>query len=305
MLFACLALTVAPEVVRMASRIAPYLTGEAGPGAKDNFQSGSGPQSNANHQVPMQTSYELDAKKIKSLDGSKKLSEVKDLIKDLKLKWGSTTGPYYSWLMFDICKALNSLDFGDKGQYELAYTNAIETLAQPHRFPDDPEQKLETETGLVLCLNRDLRDPSWIVSPDWKMRRRINAEKFLSLWQRISNSIDPNFNFKDRALLNVPAPLGSGVSAGSDPASITNPEKRVEYEAALQANREKSRTYNFQQRLRTLAAVLEPHLKGYLVAAFSMEPSGKRELQELLSQYQVDDVLSSEITKALNNSTSN
>ncbi len=289
----------------MASKIVPYLTGEAGAGAKDNFQSGSSRQTNANHQVLMQTSYEMDAKKIKSLDGSKKLSEVRDLIKGLKLKWGPTTGPYYSWLMLDICKTLNSLDFGDKGQYELAYTNAIEALAQPHRFPDDPEQKLETETGLVLCLNRDLRDPSWIVSPDWKMRRRTNADKFLSLWQRISNGIDPNFNFEDRALLNVPAPVGSGVSAGSDPASIGDPEKRVEYEAAIQANREKAVAYNFQQRLRTLAAVLEPHLKGYLIAAFSIEPSGKRELQELLSQYQVDDVLSSKITESLNNSTSN
>jgi hypothetical protein len=294
-----MALMLAPQVVRMAARVAPYLTGIAGASAKDDLQHGAARVTNNNDQLHMQTSYEQDAKKIASLDSSKKLSEVRDFINELKVKWSPTSGPYYSRLMLGTCKALNSLDFGDKTQYELAYSNALEVLAQPHRLPDDPEERLEAETGLVLCLNHDLGDPSWNVTPSWQVRRRLNAEKFLSLWQRMRNEIDPNFDPEDRPLLNVPAPVGTGVTAGSDPATVADPAKRAKYQRAIQENRAKAKAYNLQAQLRTTIRVLEPHLKGYLIAAYAKEPANITELEGLLSQYQVTEPLKKDITEEI------
>lgn len=297
LLLTVLALTLAPHVVGTAKKFAPYLTGEAR--GKTNELQSHAASVNANDQQSMQTSYEQDAKRIKSLDSARKLSEVQELIQAIKLKWSGTSGPHYGLLMLDTCKTLNSVDFGDKRQYELAYANAVEMLGQLDRLPQDPEQLLDAETGFVLCLNHDLGDPAWTVSPNWAARRRLNAEKFLSLWQRIKNGIDPTFNSKDRPLLNVPAPVGSGLTAGSDPANIVDPGKRAEYEAAIRANREKAQTYNLQQRLRALAPVFQSHLKGYLVAAYSKEPANNAELEALLSQYHVDESIKAEIRKEL------
>jgi hypothetical protein len=283
----------------VASRISPYLTSAAREKTSEQLQANNGSVMNPNDHLGMQTSFERDAKEIKSIDSGRKLSEVRELIAGVKLKWSGVSGPYYSLLMLDACKTLNSVDLGDKGQYELAYANAMEILGQPDRLPQEPAQRFDTETGLVMCLNRDLGDSSWNVSQTWELRRRSNAEKFLSLWQRIKNETDPTFDFEKKPFINVPPPIGSGVSAGADPALIKDPAKRAAYEAALRANQERANAYNLQRRLRALAETFQPHLKGYLTAAYAKAPANSSELEELLSRYHVDDSLKADIMKSL------
>jgi len=299
LLLAGMALTVAPHIGGMTSRIMPYLTGEGGEKkGKGQLASRVRPLSPA-ERARMQTSYEQDARAIEALDSGKKLQEVEALIESVKQKWRGMHGPHYGLLMLSSCRTLNSVDFGDKRQYELAYKNALEVLELPGRLPQEQWQRLEAEVGLVLCLNRDLGDPSWTVPQSWEVRRRSNAEKFLSLWQRMRGEIDHTFDPEDKPFLNVPAPAGSGVTAGTDPTSIKDPAVRAKYEADIEANRKKARNYNLQLKLRTMTEVFWPQLKGYLIAAYSRAPANNGELQELMSRYQLAEQHKAEINEAL------
>jgi hypothetical protein len=53
---------------------------------------------------------------------------------------------------------------------------------------------------------------------------------------------------------------------------------------------------------RALAGLIRPHLKGYLVAAYAKAPRQVEELHELLTRYNVDERLKTEIVKELDES---
>lgn len=296
LLLAVVSLAVAPHIGGMTSRIAPYMSGASGEVRNEEQPAAVGQPLTPAERAQM---HEQDAKKLESIDSGKKLPEVQALIETIKQRWRATPGPHYAQLMLGACRTLNSVDFGDKRQYELAYKNASEVLELPDRLPQDQAQRLDVEVGLVLCLNRDLGDPSWDIPQRWEDRRRSNAEKFLSLWQRMKGQIDPSFSPEDMPFLNVPAPHGSGIIAGTDPASVKDPSLRAQYEADIEANRRKARAYNLQHKLRNITGLFWPQLKGYLIAAYSKPPFNHTELQELMSRYHLDESRQAEISEAL------
>jgi hypothetical protein len=111
-------------------------------------------------------------------------------------------------------------------------------------------------------------------------KHRARREELLRLWLRmfrlIDAAVDPSFNPKDMAKLNVLPPVDYPVNQMSD---IKDPVLRAEYERAVAENERKGKYWIFQTQLRKYGAEFEPDLGDFMRAWFSSMPADQEELE--------------------------
>ena len=192
----------------------------------------------------------------------------------------------------EICERITSMRFGQTpAGLKVAHEYALSALDQGEQMP------VWTEAEFLECLTQD----GGVAKPgaDWAKLRARKAVMYLRVWQRIDQAIDRHFDFSQRLYLNVEPPPGSGIPAGADPAAVADPRLRREYEAAIQANKERFRVYIEQRWLYELDRLYRPHAEKYLVYAYSMPPLDTERLTALLNQYIDDQAVRARILKSV------
>ncbi len=184
----------------------------------------------------------------------------------------------YSRLALQVISAMASIGGGDlRGQY-LAQRWAIRALERADAMP------LEVQCAIVSFVQHD-RDAEGRALSEGALAqvRRVRASLWLQAWQRIDRSIDEEWSPADTGAANV-VPPGGG-PAGMDPAAISDPVLRAQYEADIAANRQKIIRATEQFRARDLRKYWVPTAKRVLIRLYMEAPNGTEELRALLEEY--------------------
>ena len=104
-------------------------------------------------------------------------------------------------------------------------------------------------------------------------------------WKRLIDAIDPNWNPNDEPFLNIPLPEGISGEAGMAPEHIKDPNRRAEYEAAIEKNRQKAERYGEQYKLRNWLKRFPKRAEEYIIQAYSKPPFDVEELKQYLDKY--------------------
>jgi len=119
-----------------------------------------------------------------------------------------------------------------------------------------------------------------------KLVRNIKTRLWLHLLDDIDQLRDPHFNFEDRPTMRVLPPYGKpGVpsSIGSiDPAAISDPAVRREYEEAIRQNNEKAARRYLQLHLKKQDEQYTSQAVQYLSSIYDKTPEDSRELMMYL-----------------------
>jgi len=223
-----------------------------------------------------------DLSELESLRQSRNLDSLEAIINRDSVKWRNRDQKQYFKYMFGACSLLSSYDTGDTSKRALLLNRYAASLLGSGNLTI--EENIQFVEFLAL-------DPPVIDENAWKSLREQKARFWLVAWRRVASSLDPTFQFDDRPYINVPAPPGSGVPAGSSPESIRDKGLRAEYERAIAENSTKGRRYNEQYYLRQNAPRFFGEAERYLVSAYARAPIDLPELEVLLAEYIGDPVV--------------
>jgi hypothetical protein len=220
-----------------------------------------------------------DIAKLDSFLSNRNLDSIEATVDKESAKWRERDRPSFIIYMTKACSLLSSYDIGDVSKRaSLLSRYAISVLTSG-------DLPLEEQVHFVEFL---MFDPLVIDEAAWKTLRKQKAELWLAARRRVESSVDPKFDFDDRAELNVPTPPGSGEPNGVSPEFIKDPKLRAEYERAIAENSAKIRRFNDQYWLKRNAPDFYKNVERYLVNAYSRPPADSAELEQLLAHY-VDD----------------
>lgn len=181
--------------------------------------------------------------------------------------------------------ALSSCDLGDQPAQAAAQQRIVlDCLSLADAIPLDLESYLVMHLGVGPDQNIDSNGKK-VTGSQWQALRNRLLEHRLHLWRRIVNEIDPQWDPQDKAISNV-MPPGSGV-AGMDPEDVVDPLERVQYKAAIEANRKKAEKSIQQITARRLHRSYLPQLKTHIVNAYKMGPVSDDDLDMLKAYLRV------------------
>ena len=165
--------------------------------------------------------------------------------------------------------------------YSLSQKYALTALSKADTF------SLELEIKILPFVAMDLapRTKTDDVDSAWLKERAVKARLWLHAWQRLEREIDRNFNFDDRASLNVSPPEITVFPDGVTPEAIKDPTLRAQYQAAISANAEKAKKYDRQYMLRHLDKTFPAKAEQYIVRVYSQSPFNTEELKSYLNSY--------------------
>jgi len=112
--------------------------------------------------------------------------------------------------------------------------------------------------------------------------RNEKLRHYLMILNELDTKIEPNFNFDDVPMLTVSPPPESGLPAGVDPESITDPVMKKEFEKNIGANRKKSEKYLLQKKLHKFNRTVTEQVELYIKDSFSNQGKDVIELNQLI-----------------------
>jgi hypothetical protein len=225
-----------------------------------------------------------------------RLEGLEALHKEIVENWKTRDPDIYIPLMLQLVKTLGSVDFGNRRQYYLAQTYAMEALASSETM------SVDTECSLLEYVTQNLDDQGHVLKDEeWAKLRKKQAELYLYAMNRISKLIDPNWDPTDVGVLNIVPPPETGLPSGVAPETIKDERLRKEYEQALRANAEKHRRYREQVLARNLLETWTPKAMRYIIWAYSTPPAQLAELQHLLNDNIADAQVRERIIDAVAN----
>lgn len=232
--------------------------------------------------------------RIKEARGARDMRELAKLGEEIETTWSSLDASFYASLMLEVCNALSSTDLGDNEQYVLEQRFASFVLDKQLDIPP------ATEANLVLHLQEDIEYVNGKINGDeWAEKRRKKAETWLRTWRRLNAAIDPNFDFKDLPLTNVPLPPGVPGAAGMSPNHIKDLALRAQYQKAIDENSKKAETYRTQFTLYKTRESFDKVIEAYLIRAYSRPPDNPKELETILKTHLVNDSVRARILDSL------
>lgn len=284
----------------LASIAHPFISQSGRPHATDGVSAKTGPASvvepSSRQEVSLKAMYTQMLVRIKAARGAKDMGELKKLGDEIEIIWSSLDASSYASLMLEVCNALSSTDLGDNNQYVLEQRFASFVLDKQLQIPP------ATEANLVLHLQEDIDYVKGQVNTDeWVATRLKKAEIWLRTWQRLNAAIDPNFDFEDLPLTNVPLPPGVPGAAGMSPDHIKDLALRAQYQKAIDENSKKAETYRTQFTLYRTRETFAKLMETYLIRAYSRPPDNPKELEAILKAHSVDDSIRSRILNSLKN----
>ena len=232
--------------------------------------------------------------RIKAARDSHNMSELEKLGNEIEESRGNLDSGTYAALMLEVSNALSSTNLNDDKQYVLAQKYASLVLSKRLAIPADLEAKL------VLHLQEDIEyTKAQLTTEEWVEKRRNKAEIWLRTWQHLNAAIDPNFNFKDLPLENVPLPAGANGAAGMATDQIKDPTLREQYRNAVAANDKKAEAYRTQSILYRTRETFLAVMENYLSRSYSRPPENLNELEASLRTHSVDQSTRDRILKRI------
>jgi hypothetical protein len=151
-----------------------------------------------------QTNSELrqDINQLNAVLSTRNLNALQLLVGRASVKWQKRDHSSYVTYMRTACSILSGHDVGDisvRAKLLDRYSRAV---------IDGGNLSLAENIEFVRFL---ALDPLNIDEASWKQMREQKARLWLTARKRVEASIDPRFDINDRAFINVPVPLGSGV----------------------------------------------------------------------------------------------
>lgn len=132
----------------------------------------------------------------------------------------------------------------------------------------------DLEVELLRDAYSSLEHVNLAVEHDAKIRDQMRSD-CLNLWLTIINLIDKHidlgFDRKNAPDMHVDPPRsadGGQLPPGADPAKITDPAARADYEKAIEANREKSKNYRMQIHLERLNQRIPSLLEAFIQRSY-------------------------------------
>ena len=170
-----------------------------------------------------------------------------------------------------------------KGQHPIPNEEVLtkaRDLARQFRSRPDPE--------LLNAAYLALNDLALVEEPDRKTLGRLR-QRGLRLWLELdgllNEGLDPEFDFEELPdFLVQPPPTPDGVTyfPGVDPAKITDPDVRAEYETAIVKNEARQVQYLRQTELHDVAELLVPAVEDFIRLYYSRAPGDQKELRAVL-----------------------
>jgi len=210
------------------------------------------------------------------------LSEYKKFVDEIQHTWSQRNKEYYARLMLAACEPLSSGSFKDNYRHELAREYALSALENPDAIPLTLELEL---TGHVITLMVSNAPKDEVFSEC----RRKDVKVRLHAWKRLTDAIDPKWDPADMPHLNIEPPTATGLPGGVAPAGIKDETLRVEYEMAIQRNKQKAEEYSEQNKLHRWLGVFPNRAENYIIQAYSHTPFNIEELKKSLNDYSVDE----------------
>jgi hypothetical protein len=210
---------------------------------------------------------------------------------ELEQTWGPAGGEYYGLLMLNISNLFVN-GFHDERIYKLSQQYALNAPDRADSF------SLDLKTKLLPFIAMDLAPASDGAASVWAKERSEKARLWLRAWRRLEHGLDKSFNFDDRPRLKVAPPEGTGLPAGVSPDAVKDPQLRARYQAAIDANLEKSREYDRQFVLRFINRTFPQKAEQYLSRAYSKPPHNTEELKQYLDAYLRDEGLKKQVLDA-------
>jgi hypothetical protein len=207
------------------------------------------------------------------------LTNVNDLASELENKWKPVNREYNARLMLDLFKPVKQQALTDPNYSNLARGYFLSALEDTNQI--SVETQIQS-AGRIITLQ-----PVRHIAKDdtWPQRRREDTQACLHAWQRLNDAIDPNWNPNDRPTYTISPTAATRLAANTPPEAITDPELRAEYEAAINASKEKQERYNRQITLRKRQEKYRRSMINYITQAYSTMPSEVAELSDLLDNY--------------------
>jgi hypothetical protein len=139
---------------------------------------------------------------------------------------------------------------------------------------------------------------------DLTSRHQLRAECLalhLTLLQILDKYIDPKFNPDDVPSTVVQPHLSDGrvLRPGVDPAKISDPQDRAEYEKAIAENRAKARNYSLQTELRRLNERIPPRAEEFIRNSYTSSADDQKELKTAIDEKIENEARRAELSKLL------
>jgi len=160
------------------------------------------------------------------------------------------------------------------------------------KFEQDPARELLSEAHEAL----EEIDLGHEHATDRQVMRLETLHAWLHLLDVLDRSIDQNFDPNDRPRRFVPSPTFPGgiepKGGVVDPASISDPKVRADYEKAIAANKARTTRYYLQYEVRTLAGIdsaIDPRYsvpveaKGFIRHWYGASTADKTELIDAIN----------------------
>lgn len=218
-------------------------------------------------------------KQIMALRNKNDLNAYEQFAEDILNRWASKNAEYYGRLTLALCAELGGGTFEDDRCYELRRQYALLALEKGSALSVVTELEL---TGLVT--------PYAPKREDFALRRKKDIDVRLRAWQRLLAAIDPAWDPNEVMYLH-PNTIPRGVSSwagGMDPKAIEDPLARAEYEAVLEAHRQKLEKQSEQFRLRDWLKQYPKSIETYMINVYSRPPYDSEELKQMLDASDMD-----------------
>jgi hypothetical protein len=218
------------------------------------------------------------------------LSAYEKYADDILKKWDSKNPEYYNRLALELCELLSSGNFKDtQWTVDIARRYALSALEKSDDIPVELELEL-TGQLTILTIGRDAPK-----GEDMEQIRRKNVEIHLNAWKRLLNLIDPAWDPNDVPHENIAPPAGTGLPGGVDPQAIHDPALRAEYEAAIEANRQKAEIFGTQHVLHKWLKQYPHEMANHFISIYSAAPYNNDELARYLDESRLDEPTKSRI----------
>jgi hypothetical protein len=167
---------------------------------------------------------------------------------------------------------------GERNHMEDADKKLTESLAAFEK-EKEPERMLEALEAIES-------EAATVSTVDRGQPRHKVVELWTKFFATLDKHIDPAWDPKDVPEKNLVPPPSAGVQfpSGVDPAALTDPAARAEYEKRLEANRTKAANYRIQLRLQRLDERSTNGARQFISTHFAATEAERRELEAVVAQ---------------------
>jgi hypothetical protein len=183
-------------------------------------------------------------------------------------------------VLIQIADVLNARDLGDYQRQTALLYNAADLALTGSQL------SLEDELHLLSYLETDSNAGGSDSSKTGPEKQRERARRWLTVLNRLDETIGPDFDPNELPVLGVVPP--AGLPVGVAPDAIDDPGLRQRYEAELEDNKQKAKRYAERFRARQLRQLYEPGAVRYVAKAFGPSQPARAELARLLDEYGVN-----------------